>query len=69
MSGISINYVGDSSILTNPLYLEYSQKTVDECLTAIAALKTDLKGVQANMDNLKIIAYLSNLIRTVALVA
>lgn len=69
MSGIPINYVGDSSILTNPLYLEYSQKTVDECLTAIAALKTDLKGVQVNMDNLKIIAYLSNLIRTVALVA
>jgi len=69
MSGIPINYVGDLEILTNPLYLEYSQKTVDECLTAIAALKTDLKGVQVNMDNLKIIAYLSNLIRTVALVA
>jgi len=69
MSGIPINYVGDSSILTNPLYLEYSQKSVDECLTAIAALKTHLKGVQVNMDNLKIIAYLSNLIRTVELVA
>lgn len=69
MSGIPINYVGDLDILTNPLYLEYSQKTVDECLSAIVALKTDLKGVQVNMDNMKIIAYLSNLIRTVALVA
>ena len=69
MTGIPINYVGDSSILTNPLYLKYSLKTVDECLSAVADIKSDLKKITANMENLNIIAYLSNLLRAVALVA
>ena len=69
MSGIPINYVGDSSILTNPLYLKYSLKTVGECLIAVADIQTDLKKITANMENLNIIAYLSNLLRAVALVA
>ena len=69
MNGIPINYVGDSSILTNPLYLKYSLKTVGECLIAVADIQTDLKKITANMENLNIIAYLSNLLRAVALVA
>jgi hypothetical protein len=68
MHDISINYLGDDSILTNPLYLKWSQLTIEAISAALVNLKSDLKAVEANMDNLKIIAYLSTLIRISGLV-
>lgn len=65
---LSITYLGDNSILTNPLYLKWSQITLADAKTALAGLKQDLGGVQGNMDNLKIIAYLSTLIRVAGLI-
>jgi len=65
---ISINYLGDEAILTHPLYLKWSQLSFEQISSGAANLKTDLKAVQANMDNLAIISYLSTLLRAVALV-
>ena len=66
---ISINYLGDEGILTHPLYLKWSQLSIESISGAAANLKTDLKGVQANMDNLAIVSYLSTLLRVAGLVA
>jgi hypothetical protein len=63
MHDISITYLGEPEILTHPLYLKWSQLTLEDIVGTVANVKTDLKGVEANMDNLKIIAYLSTLIR------
>lgn len=67
MDSVSINYVGGDEILTNPIYLKWSQLDVEAIASAVANLKTDIKGVQANKDNLAIISYLSTLLRVVAL--
>ena len=68
MHDISINYLGDESILIHPLYLKWSQLTIEQISAALVNLKSDLKAVEANMDNLKIIAYLSTLLRIVGLI-
>ena len=69
MSGIPINYMGDETILTNPLYLKYSTKTIGQSASDLAALKAHLKEVTGNMDNLKLIAYLSTILRAIELTA
>ena len=68
MHDISINYLGDESILINPLYLKWSQLSFEGILNDIIALKNDLNAVEANMDNLAIVSYLSTLLRVVPLV-
>jgi hypothetical protein len=69
MSGsIAINYTGSSAILTHTLYVKWSQLTIEQIASGAAGLKTDLKGIIANQDNLEIISYLSTLLRAVALV-
>ena len=68
MHDVSITYLGDESILTNPLYLKWSQNNLASIKAALAALKTDLGNVEANMHNLNIIAYLSTLIRIAGLI-
>ena len=68
MHDLSINYLGDNSILTNPLYLKWSQNNLAQIKAALAALKTDLGNVEANMDNLNIAAYLSTLIRIAGMI-
>ena len=68
MHDISINYLGDESILINPLYLKWSQLSFEGILNDIIALKNDLKAVEANIDNLAIVSYLSTLLRVVPLV-
>lgn len=68
MHSLPINYMGDESILTNPLYLKWSLVTLGDAKTGLADLKNDLNGVRANMDNLNIIAYLSTLIRIAGLI-
>jgi hypothetical protein len=69
LDSISINYLGGNEILIHPLYLKWSQLNIESIQGAAANLKTDLKGVEANMDNLNIIAYLSTLLRCSLLVA
>jgi len=68
MHALPINYLGDDSILTNPLYLKWSQLSFEGIMNDIIQLKTDLKAVEANMDNLSIVSYLSTLLRVVPLV-
>lgn len=68
MNSVAINYLGGEEILTHPLYLKWSQLSIESISGGVANLKTDLKGVQVNMDNLAIISYLSTLLRAVALV-
>ena len=62
---IAINYVGGPEILNNPLYVQYSQIAIGD-LTA-NDIKTSLKLIIPNMDNLAIISYLSTLLRAVTL--
>ena len=66
-NSVSINYLGDNELQTNPLYVKWSSKTIADITSAKAAVKTDLGLVVANMDNLAIIAYLSTLLRAVEL--
>jgi len=68
MHDISINYLGEESILIHPLYLKWSQQDFDAIKIALAGLKQDLGDVEANMNNLKITAYLSTLIRVAGLI-
>ena len=64
----AINYLGGNEILTHPLYVKWSPQDCAALKTALAALKQDLGVVQANMDNLAIISYLSTLIRVAGLI-
>lgn len=68
MNSVAINYLGGEEILTHPLYLKWSQLSIENISGAVADLKTDLKGIQVNMNNLAIVSYLSTLLRAVALV-
>lgn len=64
---ISINYLGDQVLITNPLYVKWSVKTLADIKSNKADLKTDLGRIIANKDNLNIISYLSTLLRAVQL--
>jgi len=68
MDSIAINYLGGNEILTHPLYLKWSQLNLDSIKIDYLVLQTDLGGVEANMNNLNIISYLSTLLRTAALI-
>ena len=68
MQAIPINYFGDESILTNPLYLKWSLVTFGDCKTALADIKNDLDGIKANKDNLQVASYLASLIRIAGLI-
>ena len=68
MNALPITYLGDESILTNPLYLKWSQNNLAAIKAALAALKTDLGNVEANHNNLNIIAYLSTLVRIAGMI-
>ena len=67
MKAFPINYMGARSILTNPLYLKWSLKTLEVVNSDKADLKNDLKAITANKDNVEIISYLCTLLRAVAL--
>ena len=64
----AINYVGGVEILTHPLYVKWSPNNLVSVKAALPALKSDLGDVEANMDNLAIISYLSTLIRISGLI-
>ena len=68
MNGYPINWAvapGNRRLLTNPLYVKYSNST----FAAIDpnAVKADLGAVLATQESAEICAYLSWLIRTLAL--
>ena len=68
MQALPINYLGDESILTNPLYLKWSLVTLGDVKTALADVKNDLQAVKANQDNILIASYLATLIRIAGLI-
>ena len=68
MNSGAIKYLGGEEILSHPLYLKWSQLSIENISGAVADLNTDLNGIQVNMNNLAIVSYLSTLLRAVALV-
>jgi len=68
MHDLSINYLGDKSILTHPLYVKWSAQTLGDVKTALAAVKQDVAAIDGNMDNLAITSYLLTLIRIAGMI-
>ena len=68
MHDLSINYLGDNSILTHPLYVKWSTVTLGDMKTALAGLKQDLAAIDGSMENLAITAYLLTLVRIAGLI-
>ena len=69
VNGYPINWAlpAGSKLRTHPLYIKYSSKTLAVIIHELPALRADLGGVTANSENVEIAAYLSWLIRCVAL--
>ena len=67
MHGIAINFTGDKSIFTHPIYVAY-QGTKLSNLNLIE-LKQVLGGIEPSIENLSILAYVSTLIRAANLIA
>ena len=68
--GYEINWnasPGNRRLMENPLYIKYSNSTF-ATITA-AQVKADLNGVLATAESAEICAYLSWLLRTLALLA
>lgn len=66
--GYEINWqMPTSSILTNPVYLAFQNQRIEEI--DVGLVIETLSPIQPNADNAEIIAYLSWLIRTIALLA
>jgi len=69
-AGYPINWAvapGNRMLLQNPLYVKYSNSTFADI--SAAAVKADLNGVLATQESAEICAYLSWLLRTLALLA
>ena len=70
MKGYPINWAASTAntrLMTNPLYVKYSSSTFGDI--DAASVKADLSGVIATAESAEICAYLSWLLRTLALVA
>jgi hypothetical protein len=68
--GYEINWnasTGNRTLMQNPLYVKYSNSTFGNIVAA--EVKTDLSKVLATAESDEICAYLSWLIRTLALIA
>ena len=68
--GYEINWsasTGNRRLMENPLYVKYSNSTFGNIVAA--DVKTDLSNVLATAETAEICAYLSWLLRTLALVA
>ena len=69
-AGYPINWdgsTGNTRLMQNPLYVKYNSKTFGAILAA--DVKADLSGVTATADSAEICAFLSWLLRTLALIA
>ena len=58
---------GDIALLQNPLYLKYASTTYGNL--SAATIKNDIKAALASNESAAVIAYLSSLLRVLALVA
>ena len=68
--GSPINWAvrdGDTTLLQSPLYLKYASTTYGN-ITA-SDVKNDIKAALASNESASVIAYLSSLLRVLALVA
>ena len=68
--GYEINWhasPGNRRLMENPLYVKYSNSTFTDI--SAASVKADLNGVLATAESAEICAYLSWLLRTLALLA
>ncbi|MEE2648053.1 MAG: hypothetical protein VYA57_04815 [Candidatus Thermoplasmatota archaeon] len=69
-AGYPINWAastGNRVLMQNPLYVKYSNSTFANIVAA--DVKADLNGVLATAESAEICAYLSWLLRTLALLA
>jgi len=69
-TGFEINWhasTGNRRLMENPLYVKYSNSTFSNITEA--QVKADLNGVLATAESAEICAYLSWLLRTLALLA
>ena len=69
-NGYEINWyasTGNRTLMHNPLYVKYSNSTFGNIVAA--DVKADLSNVLATAETAEICAYLSWLLRTLALVA
>jgi len=69
-TGFEINWhasTGNRRLMENPLYVKYSNSTFANITEA--QVKADLNGVLATAESAEICAYLSWLLRTLALLA
>ena len=69
MVGYEINFnapVGDP-LMTHPVYLRYSSQAIGEI--DVASVKADLRGALADRASASVVAYLSWLLRVLALTA
>ena len=72
MQGYPINwstFSGNTAILQHPLYITYSNLTFAQVSDKKAQIITDIKAAKAGLESAEIIAYLSWLLRTIALFA
>ena len=70
VNGYPINWAlpAGSKLQTHPIYIKYSSKTIGQVFVELPILIQDLGNVTANSENVEIAAYLSWLIRCVALI-
>lgn len=72
MPGSPINWgpvpAGDP-VLEHPLYLKWSNKTLNQIMADYTSLKTDLGDARCDNDTAGVVAYLSWLVRVVILLA
>ena len=70
VNGYPINWAlpAGSKLQQHPLYIKYSSKTMILIFHDLPILQQDLGNVTANSENVEIAAYLSWLIRCVALI-
>lgn len=71
-NGSPINWntnVGNTRLLQSPYYITYSNLTFAEVSDKKAQIITDIKKAKAGYESAEVIAYLSWLLRTIALFA
>ena len=68
--GYEINWTtNDQSVLTHPLYLKWSVKTMYEIVSDLSTVKTDMRTIVMNRDSAGITAYMSWLVRSAVLIS
>lgn len=69
LSIVSRSYIVPDELLDNPLYLDWSHKTIAQVVSAKADLITAINSIIPTQDNQLIVAYLVNLLLIVVTLA